>query len=105
MTALNTLSHRFTEDRGFPASSRFLDGHFPGNPIVPGAVILGYLAARLAESGLSILRVNRMKFLRPLLPDTPMEVLLHQRGDAMRVDFRDADGVFATARLVLGSRE
>ena len=96
---------RFCSPSGFPADSRCLDGHFPGNPIVPGAVILAYLAGRLAETGRALARIERMKFQRVLLPGVPFEVRLTSgagggaTGD--RAEFRDDKGVFATARVVL----
>lgn len=96
------LPHDFSLPEGFPAGSAFLDGHFPGNPIVPGAVILGYLAARLREEGLGVRQVQRMKFSRPLRPETPFGVHLSSRASGVRAEFRDADGVFAGALLVLG---
>jgi 3-hydroxymyristoyl/3-hydroxydecanoyl-(acyl carrier protein) dehydratase len=106
---LDAIGHRFSLDGGFPADSPFLDGHFPGNPIVPGAVILGYLAARLAEVDLAIARVTRMKFLRLLRPDVPMEITLvvKGRGDRpeVRAEFRDAEGIVASASLVLRGRD
>lgn len=102
---LDATDHRFSLDGGFPADSPFLDGHFPGNPIVPGAVILGYLAARLATVDLAITRVARMKFTRLLRPDVPMEITVvpkaHGAGAEFRVEFRDEEGVVASASLVL----
>jgi 3-hydroxymyristoyl/3-hydroxydecanoyl-(acyl carrier protein) dehydratase len=97
----------FRSASGFPADSRCLDGHFPGNPIVPGAVILAWLAARLAATGRALARVERMKFQRVLLPGVPFEVRLTsdaaggatEGAKAGRADFRDASGVFATARV------
>lgn len=88
---------------GFPATARFLDGHFEGNPIVPGAVILGRLSAALAENGQRIETIRRMKFTRPLRPDTGFSIVLSPAGTGWRADFRDSDGIFATARLTLAS--
>ena len=98
---LDATNHRFSLDGGFPADSPFLDGHFPGNPIVPGAVILGYLAARLATVDLAIAKVARMKFTRPLRPDVPMEITVVPKALGVHAEFRDADGVVASASLVL----
>lgn len=99
------VDYRFSLTDGFPADSAFLDGHFPGNPIVPGAVILGYLAARLAAVDLAIAKVTRMKFIRLLRPDEPMEIMVAPRGGAggaaFRAEFRDRDGVVASANLTL----
>lgn len=95
----------FRNATGFPAGSRCLDGHFPGNPIVPGAVILAYLAAQLDATGRALARVERMKFQRTLLPGVPFEVRLSPGASggpaAGRAEFRDAEGVFATARVIL----
>jgi len=92
---------RFSLERGFPADCLFFDGHFSGTPIVPGAIILGYLSGRLAETGRSILRVERMKFVRPLGPNVPFETEVRCRGNRFRADFRDREGIFATATFTL----
>lgn len=92
----------FRAPSGFAAGSRCLDGHFPGNPIVPGAMILAYLASRLDATGRVLERVERVKFQRVLLPDVPFEVRLTASGaGAGRAEFRDEAGVFATARVVI----
>ncbi len=89
---------RFVAESGISSESRFLDGHFDGNPIVPGAMILGHLAAWLAPSGKAIGRIDRMKFMRPLRPGVRFEVILKS---ASQAEFWDSDGIFARARLVV----
>jgi 3-hydroxymyristoyl/3-hydroxydecanoyl-(acyl carrier protein) dehydratase len=61
---------------GVDPKSRCLDGHFPGNPIVPGAVLLGLAEQALRDIGYEIKCVQRMKFLRQLIPDQPYEITL-----------------------------
>ena len=95
---------RFAEDEGFPASSRFFSGHFPGDPVVPGAVIMGYLAARLGEHGFSLNRIERMKFIRPILPAVPIETLVEERESTARLEIRDRKGVLVRGRLRLAPR-
>ena len=110
---MDAVDHRFCLPDGFPEDSRFLDGHFPGNPIVPGAVILGYLAARLAAVDLAIAKVTRMKFIRLLRPEVPMEITVVSKGRGVqaefrpefRAEFRDGEGVVASASLVLRGRD
>jgi 3-hydroxymyristoyl/3-hydroxydecanoyl-(acyl carrier protein) dehydratase len=69
----------------FPADHPALAGHFPGNPIVPGAVLLGETAFAIEASGVAapgMLRLRSAKFLRPVRP-----------GDRVSIRFdRDVDG-------------
>jgi 3-hydroxymyristoyl/3-hydroxydecanoyl-(acyl carrier protein) dehydratase len=102
---LDAANHRFSLDGGFPADSPFLDGHFPGNPIVPGSVILGCLAARLAAVDLVIARVTRMKFVRLLRPDVSIEITVVSKGRGVQAEFRDKEGIFASASLVFRGRD
>jgi 3-hydroxymyristoyl/3-hydroxydecanoyl-(acyl carrier protein) dehydratase len=51
-------------------------GHFPGNPLLPGAILLLRLQA-LAEddyAGWHLTKVNSVKFLSPVLPGETLEV-------------------------------
>ena len=69
-----------------PADHPCLPGHFPGQPIVPGVVVLErVLAAIEARHGaLGTLRMPQVKFLQPLLPDqvARIELLLSDAIDA-----------------------
>jgi 3-hydroxymyristoyl/3-hydroxydecanoyl-(acyl carrier protein) dehydratase len=94
-----TFSHRF--EAGVPSGSPCLDGHFMGNPIVPGAMLLGIAATVLAKRGAEITKVQRMKFLRPLLPDVPYEIDVTETA----IVWRNDDGVIAQARVTLRPNE
>lgn len=72
-------------ERVFTADHPALQGHFPGNPVVPGAMLLSE-TVRAIEAGLGATlapyRIASAKFLRPARP-----------GDRVRIDFsRDAGG-------------
>jgi len=55
----------FVIEAGHPS----LPGHFPGNPVVPGVVLLDRVAAVLeAAMGGVIARIGAVKFLAPLRP-------------------------------------
>ena len=55
-----------------------LSGHFPGNPIVPGVVILDHILAAVAAAfpAYQVSGVRKLKFLRTLLPDQTCNVQL-----------------------------
>ena len=98
---LDEVDHRFALHDGFPADSAFLDGHFAGNPIIPGAIILGYLAAQLATVDLAITKVARMKFHRILRPGVPIDITITSTDGRVRADVRGHEGIVATASLTL----
>lgn len=53
-----------------------LPGHFPGNPIVPGVVILSSVFETLEHENpeWKIAGIKKLKFLQPLLPDQEFAV-------------------------------
>ncbi len=48
-----------------------LSGHFPGNPVIPGVVILDHARQLFEDSfkGKRIKKMNNIKFMRPLFPE------------------------------------
>jgi 3-hydroxymyristoyl/3-hydroxydecanoyl-(acyl carrier protein) dehydratase len=68
----------FVVDASHPA----LPGHFPGNPIVPGVVLLDHVieAIEAAHGPLSSMRLPQVKFLQPLLPGERARVELDGAG-------------------------
>ena len=69
----HTVERRFAVDHPTAA------GHFPGNPIVPGAVLLDEIMASIcaAECDVAVTTIRSAKFLRPVRP-----------GEALRVRWR-----------------
>jgi 3-hydroxymyristoyl/3-hydroxydecanoyl-(acyl carrier protein) dehydratase len=62
-----TITGSFTIPVDHPA----LPGHFPGNPVVPGVVVLANVIRILESAGLppaSMRSVRHVKFIEPLLP-------------------------------------
>lgn len=61
-----------TASFSIPLTHAAMAGHFPGNPVVPGVVVLDHVIGVLASSGVPLLRMRRLrqvKFIEPLLPD------------------------------------
>lgn len=66
-------------ERFFPADHPSAQGHFPGNPIIPGAVLLSETLQAIGASlgvDLSPCRIHSAKFLHPVRP-----------GDRVLIDF------------------
>ncbi|PID63380.1 MAG: AMP-dependent synthetase [Gammaproteobacteria bacterium] len=82
---------RFTAAADLP----WFDGHFPGNPILPG-VSQVHMATRLAEELWGVqpasFDVNRMKFNRVIRPGNSVLLSLSFRADTRRLDFRFTAG-------------
>lgn len=89
----------FTAPLRIDAAHPALPGHFPGNPIVPGVVLVQRVAEALSQwRGARIARFD-VKFLAPLLPDQNATIEL--REDAHRVRFAVMRGDTMLARGVL----
>jgi 3-hydroxyacyl-[acyl-carrier-protein] dehydratase len=61
-----------------PAAHPSLPGHFPGQPIVPGVLLLDQVldAIEAAHGPLQALRLPQVKFLQPLLPGEVASIAL-----------------------------
>jgi 3-hydroxyacyl-[acyl-carrier-protein] dehydratase len=58
-----------------PADHPSLAGHFPGNPIVPGVVLLDLvLAAIQAQRPCTLQSIPGVKFLQPVQPDERIDL-------------------------------
>ncbi|HET9033278.1 MAG TPA: hydroxymyristoyl-ACP dehydratase [Dokdonella sp.] len=79
-----------------PATHPSLPGHFPGQPVVAGVILLDRVAARLQREGLgSLKRISAVKFRAPLLPEQDAELHIAVSGKALR--FRvSRDGALLT---------
>ncbi len=74
----------------------FFPGHFPGNPIMPGVLIVeamaqaaGILAIKSGVSGVSVyfMSIDKVKFRKPVFPGDQLRfevVVTHKRGNVWR---------------------
>jgi 3-hydroxyacyl-[acyl-carrier-protein] dehydratase len=79
----------------FPAGHPVFVGHFPGAPLVPGALLLAAALEALGLGGAGTV-IASAKFLHPVPPDAEVEV---ERIGATRIELRAAGRVVASATL------
>jgi 3-hydroxymyristoyl/3-hydroxydecanoyl-(acyl carrier protein) dehydratase len=86
----------FEQSLCIDASHPALPGHFPGQPLVPGVVLLEQVALALrAWRGQRLARVVEAKFLAPLLPDETAVIRLAPADARVRFEIRRDDTLLA----------
>jgi 3-hydroxyacyl-[acyl-carrier-protein] dehydratase len=94
----------FTTEFVVPADHPALAGHFPGQPVVPGVVLLdAVLAAIRTHASFVVEVIPATKFLGPVLPDERIELRIHftaAEGAKLRATFQ---GLRATSTVFEGS--
>ena len=68
-----------------PHSHPSLAGHFTGNPVVPGVVIIDEVIRGLKDKdpSIKIINIPMIKFLTPLKPDTEVKVKVTTRPNGL----------------------
>jgi 3-hydroxyacyl-[acyl-carrier-protein] dehydratase len=73
-----------------------LPGHFPGQPIVPGVVLLDRLAAEVERSlNMRLRKLPQVKFMRPLKPDESARLTIDYAAPTGRFIIECGDDVVA----------
>jgi 3-hydroxyacyl-[acyl-carrier-protein] dehydratase len=64
----------------FPTDHPAADGHFPGNPIIPGAILLREVVNVLsAGTGAVCCQIRSARFLQPVRPGDRLTIVWEQR--------------------------
>ncbi|MBP1152591.1 hypothetical protein [Methylocaldum sp. RMAD-M] len=96
------MEAHFTVSSDHPA----LPGHFPGNPVVPGVVILDEIACLwlAGHPGFRLAGIPAAKFLSVLRPDEPCRVQFDDAGEkSVKFDCFSGDRRIAQGRLLFTS--
>lgn len=90
-----------------PADHPMLPGHFPGDPIVPGAWLLAWIVDEASHrlhawgDARTLAGIKRVKFLRPLAPDQRFECAFRAGADTLRFTLTSFGHVIAEGSLQL----
>lgn len=85
-----------------PAQARFFDGHFPGDPIVPGAKLLELIVAQLAAVGAlepGPLEIAAAKFVAPVRPGATLALTWESDGAGLKFACRADATLVASGSL------
>lgn len=77
-------------------------GHFPGHPILPGVVQIGWVihfAAEMFGLGREVVSMEQIKFRRPIGPGTRLALTLRQDGRLVEYALAGAGVTYASGRL------
>jgi 3-hydroxymyristoyl/3-hydroxydecanoyl-(acyl carrier protein) dehydratase len=96
----------FRSEHVIAAEHPALPGHFPGNTIVPGVVLLDHVVEALASflPGTSVAGIANVKFQRPLLPGQRFLIELQPPANGkVRFSVRAAEAELAAGVLKLAA--
>jgi len=88
--------HRF--DAGHPTAA----GHFPGNPIIPGALLLDHALSAIGAA--APVEIQVAKFLRPVRPGDSVQIRWQQQsGGTVKFECRVRDALALSGALKAAS--
>lgn len=88
----------------FAADHPVFAGHFPGQPIVPGVLLLDWAQAAIeAELGNPVAALTEAKFHSPATPADSLELDFEIGVSAVRFEIRSAARRIASGRFLLPS--
>jgi 3-hydroxymyristoyl/3-hydroxydecanoyl-(acyl carrier protein) dehydratase len=77
-------------------------GHFPGDPLVPGALLLQWLADEWFKlTGVALLELKTMKFIKTVRPGDQLKFSYQQNDQAVLCDVFSGEAIVAKAKWVL----
>lgn len=90
-------------DIDVPADLEYLQGHFPGQPVLPGVVQVHWAIEKAAEQfgPLGTFRsIEALKFHRVIVPDTDVTLDLEYAPGRLRFTYRSSEGQHSQGRIL-----
>ncbi|MEN8180370.1 MAG: hydroxymyristoyl-ACP dehydratase [Pseudomonadota bacterium] len=93
------------EDTSIPLDHPCLEGHFPGNPIVPGTIVLEKIVTTLVEKWptVNVREIVSAKFLSPLKPAEPFSLRISQQTGTVQFECSRNGQLIASGRLTVST--
>ena len=86
-----------------PADHPCLAGHFPGEPVVPGGLLLEHVMLAIGMDDDTPRRLAWVKFQRPLLPGQEAVVLAGESAGQWRFEVRHLQALLASGAVASGA--
>ena len=91
---------QFTLDVSVPWDHPSFAGHFPGNPLVPGALLLRWMIERLQQENLAVYLIKQCKFLNIVKPGDALQLQIKTNNGSLAVEIFCADKPVAKAQCL-----
>lgn len=89
------------QDFLLPGDHPSAPGHFPGHPVIPGALLLDALVAAAAP-GRADVTIASAKFLTPVAHGTALQLRWQAAGAKIRFECRAGEALVMSGMLALG---
>lgn len=77
-------------------------GHFPGDPILPGAVLAELIVESALEAGWKVVAIESLKFGKPVKTGGLLRVFLRRSGPLAQFECSMGGAVVASGKVRLG---
>ncbi|MES9903042.1 MAG: hypothetical protein ABW168_10200 [Sedimenticola sp.] len=84
-----------------PATHPSLAGHFPGNPIIPGVVILDHLLSILNSKGVEVTSFTHAKFVKSAKGGQKIDLEVEHCSDITNFKLRHAGELIAYGEITI----
>ncbi|MGL1936859.1 MAG: hypothetical protein OCD01_17660 [Fibrobacterales bacterium] len=87
-------ANQITQQLIFPKNYRYFDGHFPSFKLLPAVAQIDYtmeVIALFLDQPFSLVRIPRIKFKKPILPDVTVDLTIVANNDKSSLSFTFSD--------------